>query len=76
MAREPYVALLMAAYGSRKNSGRHFFYKRKFFLNDVFFKEIWGNFFRFFSGMALTELQLEICGAHGFLSQKGCRPLH
>ena len=25
--------------------------------------------------MALTELHLKICGAHGSLSQKGCRPL-
>ena len=43
-----------------------------FFLEkNIFLKKFWA----IFSGMALTELHLEICGAHGSLSQKGCRPL-
>ena len=33
------------------------------------------NFRAIFSGMVLTELHIKICGDHGSLSQKGCRPL-
>ena len=86
MAREPYMALLMAAYGSPKILGKtakifwmafFFLEKKKKFLMTFFKKEHFLKKFRaIFSGMALTELHLEICGAHGSLSQKGCRPLH
>ena len=87
MAREPYMALLMAAYGSRKILGKTaknfwmaFFFlekKKKFLMTFFLEKNIFVKKFRaIFSGMALTELHLEICGAHGSLSQKGCRPLN
>ena len=80
------MALLMAAYGSRKIWGKtakifwmafFFLEKKKKFFNDCFFRKehFLKKFLAIFLGMALTELHLEICGAHGSLSQKGCRPL-
>ena len=56
MAREPYVALLMAAYGSQEKIFTAFFLEKNilFFWMTFFLKE---SFLKtFFSGMALTEL--------------------